>query len=119
MTGTRESSQELARAWEARETALLARLPEGLAARIAWLRRPERRALRIAAAILLILGGILSFLPILGVWMLPLGLALLADDWPGLKPLLERTARFCERVWNRLKPSRDTKSSPPEPPTGG
>ena len=45
-----------------------------------WLRRPESRILRIPLAILLVLGGIFSFLPILGIWMLPLGLLLLALD---------------------------------------
>jgi hypothetical protein len=35
--------------------------------------------------LLLILGGLLSFLPILGIWMLPLGLLLLAEDLPVLR----------------------------------
>ena len=39
---------------------------------------------RWSLAILLILGGLLSFLPILGIWMLPLGLMLLAPDSPWL-----------------------------------
>jgi hypothetical protein len=34
---------------------------------------------------LLICGGLLGFLPILGLWMLPLGLLLLAEDVPPLK----------------------------------
>jgi hypothetical protein len=35
---------------------------------------------RIPLGILLVLGGIFSFLPVLGLWMLPLGLLLLALD---------------------------------------
>jgi hypothetical protein len=35
--------------------------------------------------LLLILGGLLFFLPILGIWMLPLGLLLLAEDLPVLR----------------------------------
>ena len=31
------------------------------------------------------LGGIFSFLPLLGVWMLPLGLLLIAQDVPFLQ----------------------------------
>ena len=51
-----------------------------------WVRRPSSRLLRIPIAILLLFGGVLSFLPILGIWMLPLGLLLLALDFPPLQP---------------------------------
>lgn len=58
-----------------------------LAARfLAWVRKPSVMLVRIPLAFLLILGGIFSFLPILGLWMLPLGLLILALD----VPLLER-----------------------------
>jgi len=50
-----------------------------------WVRRPESRILRIPLGILLVLGGIFSFLPVLGIWMLPLGLLLLALDMPFLQ----------------------------------
>jgi len=33
----------------------------------------------------MVFGGVLSFLPILGIWMLPLGLMLLAIDFPPLQ----------------------------------
>lgn len=42
--------------------------------------------LRLPLAVLLILGGLLGFLPVLGFWMLPLGLLLLAVDLPVLRP---------------------------------
>lgn len=44
------------------------------------------RLVRIPAAILLIFGGVFSFLPVLGIWMLPLGLMLLAVDVPVIRP---------------------------------
>lgn len=49
--------------------------------------RPGGRAsiLRIPVSLLLIAGGIFSFLPGLGIWMLPLGLLLLAVDVPVLR----------------------------------
>ncbi len=50
-----------------------------------WVRRPQSRILRIPLGILLVLGGIFSFLPVLGIWMLPLGLLLLALDMPFLQ----------------------------------
>jgi hypothetical protein len=42
--------------------------------------------LRLPVAVVLILGGLLGFLPVLGFWMLPLGLLLLAVDLPLLRP---------------------------------
>ena len=41
---------------------------------------------RVPLAVLLILGGLVSFLPFLGLWMLPLGLLLLAVDVPLAQP---------------------------------
>jgi hypothetical protein len=56
---------------------------------------PSSFAVRLVIAILLILGGVFSFLPILGLWMLPLGLLLIAQDVPFLqKPLLKIFAWF-------------------------
>jgi hypothetical protein len=43
---------------------------------------PESRPLRIGLGILLCLGGFLWFLPVLGLWMLPLGLLVLSIDIP-------------------------------------
>ena len=39
--------------------------------------------------VLFMIGGILGFLPILGFWMFPLGLALVALDIPWTKHLIE------------------------------
>ena len=81
------------------------RVPIGVSQFIRWLRMPSSFAVRLVIAILLILGGIFSFLPVLGIWMLPLGLLLIAQDVPLLqKPLLVAFAwveRKCE--WLRVK----------------
>lgn len=45
---------------------------------------------RKTVGVLLIVGGLLGFLPVLGYWMLPLGLALLAVDWPAARRLYRR-----------------------------
>ncbi|MEP7240489.1 MAG: hypothetical protein ABI697_06355 [Devosia sp.] len=50
-----------------------------------WIQAPHRHLVRIPLAIVLIFGGVFSFLPILGLWMLPLGLAILAIDLPLLR----------------------------------
>ncbi|MEM6595165.1 MAG: hypothetical protein AAF672_10260 [Pseudomonadota bacterium] len=55
--------------------------------------------IRLPIALLLIMGGILSFLPVLGFWMLPLGLLLLAVDLPLLRgPLSVAMIRGRRRV---------------------
>ena len=41
-------------------------------------------------ALLFILGGIFAFLPILGIWMLPVGLVVLSDDLHILRRLRRR-----------------------------
>lgn len=41
---------------------------------------PKSRIARIVIGILLILGGILGFLPVLGFWMIPLGILILSYD---------------------------------------
>ena len=48
---------------------------------------------------LLIFGGIFSFLPVLGLWMLPLGLLLFAQDVPVLQKPTARMLGWIERKW--------------------
>ncbi len=52
---------------------------------LAWIRRPSARLVRIPFGVVMVFGGVLSFLPILGIWMLPFGLMLLAIDVPPLQ----------------------------------
>jgi hypothetical protein len=76
-----------------------ARLSPKPAKFIAWLRKPSSRYVRIPLAILLIIGGIFSFLPILGLWMLPLGLLLFAQDVPFLQKPIAQLLGWVERKW--------------------
>ncbi|SLN47651.1 Acetyltransferase (GNAT) family protein [Falsiruegeria litorea R37] len=46
----------------------------------AWVRRNVPRGMRLFLGILLIIGGIFGFLPILGFWMIPLGVMVAAMD---------------------------------------
>ena len=92
-------SATTAAAWDARVAHVLTKLPGRARSAIGWLRHPPRRWLRLLAAMLLIAGGILSLLPVLGLWMLPLGLALMSDDVPSLKTPLECSARWSEGAW--------------------
>jgi hypothetical protein len=45
-----------------------------------WAKRHLPPGVRLLAGLLLMLGGVFSFLPVLGIWMLPLGIAVAALD---------------------------------------
>ncbi len=71
------------------------------------LRRSRWFPLRFPLAILLTLGGLFWFLPILGLWMLPAGLLLLAIDLPHLRgpisAVIIRSRRALQRVLRRWR----------------
>jgi len=77
--------------------ALVRRLPPRLAGTVDYLLQPSSRWVRIPAGMLLVVGGVLSFLPVLGIWMLPLGLALLAEDVPALRASRSKVFDWIER----------------------
>lgn len=69
---------------------LQTRLPDSISRFVQKVRSPSVKPYRIPAGIGLILGGTIGFLPILGFWMVPLGLAVLAQDVPVMRPPLAR-----------------------------
>jgi hypothetical protein len=75
---------------------LINRLPKPIRPMIRYLRQPSGRWLKIPMGLLLTAGGILWFLPIVGLWMLPIGLALLADDVRLLRSLRSRALDWVE-----------------------
>jgi hypothetical protein len=86
----------------------LERLVPPLRRPMSTLRQDSWFPIRFPVALLLIVGGVLSFLPILGVWMLPLGLLLLAVDLPILRSPISvvvirarRKARLLAQRWKR------------------
>ncbi len=58
---------------------------------------PQSRAGRIVIGVILIVGGILGFLPILGFWMVPLGLLVLSHDLPVVRRMRRRVALWWAR----------------------
>ncbi len=60
---------------------------------------PGSVLLRVALGILLILCGFLGFLPVLGFWMVPLGLVVLSVDLP----IVRRLRRRVEVWWGKRK----------------
>ena len=90
------------------------KLPSKPARFVGWLRKPSSIYARIPLAILLIVGGFLSFLPVLGLWMLPLGLLLFAQDVPWLQKPMAQGLGWIERKWlerQRVKLERERAKS--------
>ncbi|WP_127753387.1 MULTISPECIES: hypothetical protein [unclassified Devosia] len=82
------------------------RVPNFAARALEWLRRPGARLVRIPLGVLLILGGVFSFLPVLGAWMLPLGLLLLAIDLPFLRGPVNAVIVTGTRKWTTWRRKR-------------
>ena len=86
----------------------LGRLVPPLRGPMSTLRQDSWFPIRFPIALLLMAGGLLSFLPVLGIWMLPLGLLLLAVDLPILRGPISvfvirarRKARLLAQRWKR------------------
>ena len=60
-----------------------------------WAKRHLPPGVRLLAGLLLMLGGVFGFLPVIGFWMLPLGLAVAALD---VVPICRRV-----RAWRRRR----------------
>lgn len=107
----RKSARRLNRLFDRLER----RIPGAAAQLLHRLRRPGARLIRIPLGILLVLGGIFSFLPVLGIWMLPLGLLLLAVDLVFLQgPVNYAILRGGRRYTSWRRGRRDRKKSPPQ-----
>ncbi len=68
------------------------------------LKTSDNHWLRKTVGILLVIGGVLGFLPVLGYWMIPLGLALLAVDWPLARRLSRNLVVWWGRNYQRFWP---------------
>ncbi len=68
---------------------------------------PQSRALRIMIGCLLIFFGFLGFLPILGFWMIPLGLWILSQEFGWLRRVRRRFGLW----WARRKLSKSAEAN--------
>lgn len=93
---THEARPQMTSADDWRLERLIDRSPQRIRSTVRFLRQPSSRWLRIPAGLVLTVGGVLWFLPIAGLWMLPIGLALLADDVQPLRSLRGRTLDWIE-----------------------
>ena len=60
-------------------------LPDRVVRALRWLRDPNSRWVRLPLGVLFIVGGLLWFLPVLGIELLPIGLLLISEDVPFLR----------------------------------
>ena len=65
---------------------------------------PGSRIARIIIGLLLIVGGVLGFLPVLGFWMIPLGLVVLSIDLPIVRRWRRRATIRLGRFLNQRFP---------------
>ena len=63
---------------------------------------PQNQLLRVGLGLLLCLGGLLWFLPVVGMWMLPLGLAVLSVDIPFVRRHSHRTGAYLRRRYPKM-----------------
>ena len=71
---------------------------------------PENRWARIGIGVFLIFLGLLGFLPVLGFWMIPAGLLVLATDIPAVRRFNRRAAVAIKGWWigRKRRPRAET-----------
>lgn len=67
---------------------------------------PKSRLARIIIGVVLIIGGILGFLPVLGFWMIPLGILVLSYELHLVRRLRRRFDVWFARKKNGTQPAR-------------
>jgi hypothetical protein len=77
--------------------------PDSVTKAIRWLRQPQARVVRIPLGLLLMAASFLWFLPVLGLWFLPLGLLLIAQDVRFLRRPVGRMTLYLLDRWKRLR----------------
>lgn len=78
---------------------------------------PRSRIARMMIGIVLIIAGLFGFLPVIGFWMLPLGLLILAVDLPVVRRLNRRLLVWWHR--NRVKSSAASRAKRDNETAGG
>jgi hypothetical protein len=79
-------------------------VPRGVARQVRNLRHPDARRVRLPLGVLIVLGGLLApVVPILGMWMIPLGLLFLAYDIPFLRRPTATFTIWSTRKWVALR----------------
>ena len=64
---------------------------------------PKSRTARVAIGSGFLLGGALGFLPVLGFWMVPVGLVVLSHDSPRVRRIRRKSEVAILRRWARFR----------------
>jgi purine-cytosine permease-like protein len=72
---------------------------------------PSTKLGRTILGVLLVIGGILGFLPVLGFWMIPLGLLILSEDFAVIRRFRRRWTVKLTRWWEKFKAGRKAKKN--------
>ena len=83
---------------------LLGALPQRIGRTYAWLARPQAKWIRLPLGVALMAGGTLSFLPVLGVWMLPIGALLVGEDIPPVRRATLWGLKRIQQWWDARHP---------------
>jgi hypothetical protein len=78
-------------------------VPDAVTRTILWMRSPRARWVRIPLGLVCIAGSVFWFLPVLGLWFLPVGLLLIAQDVRPLRRPVGRMTLWLLRQWKRLR----------------
>jgi purine-cytosine permease-like protein len=73
---------------------------------------PASRTGRLVVGVLCIFGGLLGFLPVLGFWMVPLGLVILSVDFPVVRRFRRRSEVRLGRWWQERRARKAEKNNP-------
>lgn len=71
---------------------------------------PGSKATRTAAGLGLMFAGVLGFLPVLGFWMIPLGLGILSIDWASARRVRRQLEVKSERLRRRFFKKKEIES---------
>lgn len=71
---------------------------------------PKHPVLRAGLGVALLVGGFLGFLPVLGYWMIPLGLGVLATDYRPARKLYRRLTIWVGNYLHRRWPAAAAKA---------
>jgi len=71
---------------------------------------PASRLGRLIVGVLLVVGGILGFLPVVGFWMIPLGLIVLSVDFPSVRRRRRKLEVRIGRWWRKRQAAKALKA---------
>ena len=96
---------------------LQGQIPDWAGRNLKRLRQPRAVWVRVPTGIALTGGGLLSFLPVLGIWMLPVGLALLAHDVRVMRKPVAHVLHFTNGKIEKSRGKKRVESTPAARPS--